>query len=264
MLKLAANLSLLFTEVSLVERFEKARQAGFTGVEIQFPYDTPLDDLSHAQKQSRLPIVLINVPAADLMTGGNGLACVPGRESHFLEALELATHYASQLEVPILNVLAGRLPNGTSRDSALQTLIHNLQTALKTLGSRGFRVTSEAINPYDMPGFLINSLEDMLGLQRELANPAFGLQVDLYHMARMGEDIPALLKRHIDNILHIQFADCPGRNEPGTGELNWQQIFEQINTSTYQGWTAAEYRPSRNTTDTLDWMSKTKFTSSLC
>lgn len=254
MLKLAANLSLLFTEVPLVERFEKAKKAGFSAVEIQFPYDVPVKELERAQRFSQLPIALINVPAADLMTGGDGLACVPGREAQFSEALNLTEEYAATLQVPILNVLAGRQPEHASQSEAKNTLLHNLQKALDQLGRRGHRITSEAINPFDMPRFLINTLADMLELKTSLAHPAFGLQVDLYHMARMGEDIPALLRRHLDQITHIQFADAPGRNEPGTGTLDWLAIFDIIQHSNYQGWTAAEYRPTSQSTDSLGWM----------
>ncbi len=73
-------------------------------------------------------------------------------------------------------------------------------------------------------------------------------------MARMGEDVAQGLREHIDRIGHIQFADTPGRHEPGTGELDFTQLFGLIAELPYSGFCAAEYRPQSQTEAGLDWL----------
>ncbi|MBP8013183.1 MAG: TIM barrel protein, partial [Acinetobacter sp.] len=110
MSKLAVNLSMIFTEVPLIERFALARKHGFQHVEIQFPYELSIEQIQSQLTLHQLSLCLINVPAGDLMQGGNGLAGVPGKENEFHHALELAIRYATALNVPRVNILAGKQP----------------------------------------------------------------------------------------------------------------------------------------------------------
>ena len=254
MLRFSANLSMLFTEVPLLERFAKAHGAGFAAVEIQFPYEASIDDLLAAKQQAMVEVVLINLPAADLMSGGEGLACVPTLEGEFRVAVTQGIDYAKALGVPCVNVLAGRCLHGSPEDY-LQTFETNLRFAADTCGAHGIRVVTEAINNRDMPGFLINTDQHMLNVLARLNHPNIAMQVDVYHMAMMGCDVFGLVSEHAERIGHIQFADCPGRGEPGTGELPFDEIFGAIDSSGYQGWVGAEYRPSTPTSDHLNWFS---------
>ena len=254
MLKFSANLSLLFTELPLIDRFHAARKAGFKAVEIQFPYELSIDTLKSVLKDTELPLVLINIPAGDLMQGGDGLACVPGREQDFSTALELAEAYARELNVPTVNALAGRQPEGLLRDECLNTLTENLQKALPIFRKNAIQLVTEAINIFDMPRFLIHSLNDMQLLCQQV--PGLLMQFDGYHMARMGEDIEAALNHYLPQIGHIQFADAPGRHEPGTGSLELAHFFSLIRDSHYTQWCGAEYIPSKPTTETLQWLSR--------
>lgn len=252
MLNFSANLSLLFTERPLAERFAAARTAGFHAVEIQFPYELPAPQLKALLAASHLRLVLINVPAGDLMEGGDGLACVPGREKAFREAVELALEYATALEVPTVNVLAGRQTAGISEENCYSTLQENLHHAVTVFRKAGIRVVAEAINIFDMPRFLVHSLADMQNLCEKI--PGLGMQFDCYHMARMGEEISTALKSNLPLIGHVQFADAPGRHEPGSGTLDFMKIFSVIEASTYTGFCGAEYRPSQRTEETLAWL----------
>ncbi|MEQ4562710.1 MAG: TIM barrel protein, partial [Acinetobacter sp.] len=107
MSQLAVNLSMIFTEVPLIERFALARQHGFQHIEIQFPYELSIEQIQTQLHDHQLDLCLINVPAGDLMQGGNGLAGVPGQEQAFAQALQLAIDYATALDVPRVNILAG-------------------------------------------------------------------------------------------------------------------------------------------------------------
>lgn len=254
MLRFAANLSMLFTHLPLLERFGAARAAGFEAVEIQFPYDTALDALQAAQRAAGVKVVLINVPAGDLMAGGDGLAGVPGREAEFHAAVEAALPYAEGLDVECVNVLPGRLADGVEREAAFATLAKNLAFAAARFAEIGVKVTSEAINFIDIPRFLLKTADDMNVISRHVSHPNFYLQVDLYHLARMGDDLEKILRDNLDRIAHIQFADLPGRGAPGSGTLDFPRLFALIDTLPYTGWTAAEYKSDSLTIDNFNWM----------
>jgi hydroxypyruvate isomerase len=252
MLKFSANLSLLFTERPLPERFAAARTAGFSAVEIQFPYELAIAELQELLEENSLELVLINVPAGDLMQGGDGLACVPDRVDAFRQAVAQAVEYAEALAVPNVNVLAGRQPAGLSRDACLATLADNLRHAVPMLAKVKSGTVLEAINVFDMPRFLIHSVSDM----QRLCDGISGLkmQFDCYHMSRMGEDVLSELRQNLALIGHVQFADNPGRHEPGTGKIDYKPVFSLLAGSDYAGYCGAEYKPSHLTEDTLGWL----------
>lgn len=251
MLRFSANLSMLFTERPLPARFAAARAAGFTAVEIQFPYELGTAELRRLLQENDLDLVLINVPASDLLQGGDGLACVPGRERDFRAAVAHAREYAGELGVPTVNVLSGRRPAGVPEDVCLRLLQDNLEHAVDELRAIGVTTVIEAINIFDMPRVLVHSLEDMRRLCRKV--PQLKIQFDCYHMSRMGEDVTDALRESIPLLGHVQFADNPGRHEPGTGRIDYRSVFTLLRDSGYAGWCGAEYRPSRATEETLAW-----------
>lgn len=259
-MKLAANVSMLFNELPLLERFGAAKSAGFDAVEIQFPYVEAVADIKQQLMDNDLRCVLINVPAGDLMEGGEGLASVPGKEAEFAAALVECLSYATSLGVKQVNVLPGRCFNPDNHAEYLATFKRNLITAAKMFQPLGVTVTFEAINTFDMPGFVIHSVEQMLDVMASSDCDNIKMQFDVYHMARMvleGENsstcIVNTINRYCNQIGHIQFADVPGRGEPGTGILDFASIFAAIEASDYSGWIAAEYKPSKFTENTLDW-----------
>ena len=254
-MKIAANLSMLFGELPLAERVLAAKVAGFDGVEIQFPYELPAIRLKDLLERAGLPLVLINLPAGDLMQGGAGLAAVPERQREFDEALQEALTYAAMTRPQWVNVLPGRLSEGVSREQALETLADNLRKSAEAFAQLGIGVLCEAINPLDMPGFLINTPEHLQALLERVDHPNCRAQLDLYHMARQQLDIEAGIHRLGQRIGHVQFADWPGRGAPGTGELGFGPMLEALQVAGYDGWLAAEYRPGEAGTEaSLDWL----------
>lgn len=256
-MKLVANLSLLFTELPLLERIAAAAEAGFAGVEIQFPYEVAAHELKAALKAAGLPLVLINLPAGDLMGGGPGLAAVPERQAEFDAALAQALVYAASVRPQHVNVLPGRLAEGVSREAALATLVGNLRRSAEAFAPLGIQVLAEAINPLDMPGFLINTPDDLNRLVAAVGHANFAAQLDLYHMARQGLDLPACIAALAGRIGHVQFADCPGRGAPGTGTLDFDAALAALAEAGYAGWLAAEYRPGETgTVASLEWLAQ--------
>ncbi|GHD74617.1 hydroxypyruvate isomerase family protein [Vogesella fluminis] len=252
--RFAANLSLLFTELPLPARFAAAAAAGFDAVEIQFPYDYPAPLLRTAADAAAVDIILINLPAGDLMAGGYGLASHPARTAPFRAALAEGERYAQLLGVRMVNVLAGRFDPQQDAAQTRQTLAANLALAGERLAMHGIHVTCEAINNLDMPGFVASTPAELAAVLAEAAHPNVSMQLDLYHLARMQLELAGTLAQYLPQTAHIQFADCPGRHEPGTGTLPLAQIFALLDELGYTGWCAAEYRPATSTVSSLHWL----------
>jgi len=259
MLQFTANLSLLFTELDLIDRFKAAKKSGFDSVEIQFPYSLPAEQIKEVLDQQQLKLVLFNVDADDLLRGGEGLAAVPEKKQQFLLALEQSKTYAKILNPEVINILPGRCHIAPERKAEyLSTFTSNLSLAVDTFSELNIKTVFEAINTVDMPGFIVNTGQQMLDIINQINNPQLFMQYDIYHMDKMGEDIATFISRHNDKIGHIQFADNPGRNQPGTGAINFEPIFTTIAQSLYSGWVGAEYNPLGSTKQSLNWLSTNK------
>lgn len=254
MLRFSANLSLLFGEYDLLDRFKAAKDHGFEAVEIQFPYVLPAEQIQQALLDNDLKLVLFNVDADTLLQGGEGLAAVPEKQAQFKSAVEQALAYAELLKPEAINVLPGCCLDPGRLGEYRTTLKKNLRYAADQFAVLGIKTVFEAVNSRDMPGFIIASSLQMLDVLAEIDHPWLALQYDIYHMSMMGEDCGLFLREHHDKIGHIQFADCPGRGQPGTGDIAFERLFEIIADSPYAGWVGAEYRPSGRTGSTLDWL----------
>ncbi|MGE8499113.1 MAG: hydroxypyruvate isomerase family protein [Pseudomonas sp.] len=254
-MKFSANLSMLFTELPLAERIVAASAAGFDGVEIQFPYEMPAIQLKEALERAGQPLRLINLPAGDFRDGGPGLAAVPARQTEFDAALDEAVTYAAMVRPTMINVLPGRLAEGVTREQALATLAANLRKAAEAFEPLGIVVLVEAINPLDMPGFLVNTPEQLDSLLKAVDHRNCLAQYDLYHMARQGLDLAAGIALLAGRIGHVQFADSPGRGAPGTGQVAFAPALQALQNSGYDGWLGAEYKPDgAGTRASLGWL----------
>lgn len=251
--RFAANLTMLFTEVPFLDRFESAARAGFDAVEFQFPYAWPADAIRERVDANGLEVVLHNVPAGDWDRGDRGIACQPDRVDEFRRGVATAIDYARVLDVPQLNVLAGRGPDGVSRETLRQTFVDNLRFAAKALDEAGLRLLIEPVNPYDVPGFFLSSTAQALAILDDVgANNAF-VQYDIYHAQRVEGELAATMQKHLARIGHMQLADNPGRNEPGTGEINYPFLFAHLDRIGYAGWVGCEYKPAADTEAGLGW-----------
>ena len=254
MLNFCANLSLLFTEVELINRFKAAKQNGFDAVEIQFPYELSAEVLKNTLEEQQLKLVLFNIDADDLLQGGEGLACVPEKREQFRLAVAQALNYARLLKPEAINVLPGRCFNEQRKQDYLKTFQENLCFATGAFAPLGIKTVFEAINSHDMPGFIVDNGLRMLDILDRLSQPGLFMQYDIYHAQMMGDKPEEFIARYADKIGHIQFADSPGRGQPGTGLINFECVFSAIELSAYSGWVGAEYKPIGSTADSLGWL----------
>jgi hydroxypyruvate isomerase len=247
---IAANITLLYRERPLLERFAAAAESGFDGVEIQIPYEEEPDELARASRESGLPVVLINVPVPP---GEFGIAGRPEMTAAFRAQLPQVVEYAHALEVRAVHVLAGRLDESGDRERYLETYVANLARAADMLAPLGIHVLIEALNPHDVPGYLVDSL-DVATTVLARCPPGIGLQFDVYHLARMGLDATQALAHVRAWVRHVQFADAPGRHQPGTGRVDFAALLKGLRSAHYDGWLGAEYSPTGATETTLAWL----------
>ncbi|WP_445395370.1 hydroxypyruvate isomerase [Zobellella sp. An-6] len=252
--KLAANLSMLFTEVDFLDRFEAAAKAGFKGVEYLFPYDFPAEEIKARLDQNGLEQVLFNLPAGDWAAGSRGIAVDPSRVEEFKAGVDQAIAYAKVLGNKQVNCLAGIPPAGVSAEQAEATFVANLKYAAEKLKEAGIKLIAEAINTRDIPGFFLNNSKQALDIIEQVGSDNLAFQYDIYHMQIMEGDIIPTIEKNLSIINHIQLADNPGRHEPGTGELNYHNIFAFLDKVGYQGWVGAEYKPATTTEAGLGWL----------
>lgn len=255
--KLAANLSMMFNEVGFMDRFGVAANAGFKGVEYLFPYDFPADQIGEQLDKHDLQQVLFDFPAGDFEGGERGIAIQADRKGEFQEGVGKALEYANALNCRRLTVLAGLAPNDTSGAELQEVLIENLKFAAGEAAPHGITVLVEPLNTVDTPGFFLFRTNHALSLIEAAGSPAnLKLQYDVYHMQIMEGDLIRTIDANLDKIGHFQIADNPGRNEPGTGEINYTNVLRHFDEIGYEGWVGCEYRPAGNTVIGLSWASE--------
>jgi hydroxypyruvate isomerase len=252
--KFAANLTMLFNELEFLARFEAAAKAGFRGVEYLFPYPFPKERLAEELAKHRLTQVLHNLPAGDWAAGERGIACHPSRMSEFQDGVGKAIEYASALGCKQLNCLAGIAPKDVPAELAQRTFVDNLKFAAHALSAANIRLLIEPINTRDIPGFFLSGTKQALAIMDAVGSPNLFLQYDVYHMQIMEGDLAPTIQRNLSRIPHLQIADNPGRNEPGTGEINYPFLFQFLDGLGYAGWIGCEYKPKTTTLDGLGWL----------
>ncbi|HRL22997.1 MAG TPA: hydroxypyruvate isomerase [Alcaligenes sp.] len=252
--KFAANLTMLFNEHDFLDRFQAAADAGFKGVEYLFPYAYDKQQLAEQLQKNGLIQVLHNLPAGDWDGGERGIAVRPERVGEFQDGVGRAIEYATALGCKQVNCLAGKVAVGLDTDTAHRTFVNNLQFAAGKLKEAGIRLLVEPINTYDIPGFYLNRTEQAAALLQDVGSDNLFIQYDIYHAQRQEGELANTIKKHLDKIAHIQLADNPGRNEPGTGEINYAWLFKHIDATGYDGWIGCEYKPAGLTKDGLGWI----------
>ncbi|RED50925.1 hydroxypyruvate isomerase family protein [Aestuariispira insulae] len=252
-MKLSANLSFLFPELSFQDRFQAAAACGFHGVEFLFPYGNPAEEIKNWLKEAKLESVLFNAPPGDWKNGERGIAALPGREEEFQQSFQLALSYAANLNCPRIHVMAGNIPVGYGAHDCYAVLARNLQWAALLAAKNNITLLLEPLNPGDMPGYLYSRTSEVANLIDRLGQPNVKLQLDLYHREIVEGDTVGAIEQFRNYIGHIQIAGVPDRNEPNLGTLDLKAIFKAIHDVGYRDWIGCEYNPMGATQDGLTW-----------
>jgi hydroxypyruvate isomerase len=251
--KFAANLTMLFGELPFLDRFAAAKAAGFNGVEYLFPYDFDKAELREQLDEHGLTQVLHNLPAGNWAAGERGIAILPDRVDEFRDGVFRAIDYAKALDCRQLNCLVGIAPRDADPIELNEVLVNNLRVAANALAKEQIKLLVEPINTLDIPGFFLNRTEQAAQLIADVGSSNLFIQYDIYHMQVMEGDIARTVQKHLARIAHVQLADNPGRNEPGTGEINYPFLFRHLDAIGYRGWVGCEYKPRTATVDGLGW-----------
>ncbi len=258
-MRFAANLSLMFAEVDELQRFRRAAQAGFTHVEMLFPFHFDLDRIRGELQENGLEMVLFDTDAGNFAGGDRGYLCHPGREEDFYQSVRDAIAIAKRLGTTRLNALAGRVPEGVTFDQARATAVQNLQRTAPLAEDAGILLMSEGLNTIANPGYFLDSSKLGFAIVDEVGSPAVKFQYDVFHMQIMEGNLIDTIRRNVSKIGHIQIADNPGRHEPGSGEINYANVLQAIDDSGYEGFVALEYVPAGSTEAGLDaWLPRPK------
>ncbi|GAB6053445.1 hydroxypyruvate isomerase family protein [Magnetospira thiophila] len=251
--RFAANISWMFSELPFLERFDAAAEAGFWAVECLFPYAWHVQDLRERLDANGLTQVLINTPAGDWQSGERGLAALPGRRQAFRDGMHMALDYAAEIGCRRLHLLAGRVPEGESRQRYWQTYLENLFWTAGLVEGTGVEIMLEPINETDVPGYLLSSTTYALEALQAVGSSSLYMQYDIYHALHMAEQPEDVLRRHLRRIRHIQVAGVPDRHEPDNADLDFDRLFALLDQLNYSGWVGCEYQPRHGTQEGLGW-----------
>jgi hydroxypyruvate isomerase len=252
--RFSANLTFLFTDLPLLDRFAAASKAGFKGVEYMSPYQESKADLVARLADNGLTQVLHNLPVGDWAAGERGVAILPDRVDEFRRGVAKAIDYAKALGCGRLNCLAGVAPKGADANALRKTLVANLAFAAGELAKEKIKLLIEPCNTRDIPGFFLNRTDQAAALIDEVGSDNLFIQYDIYHAQIMEGDLARTIQANLPRIAHVQLADNPGRHEPGTGEINYPFLFAHLDRIGYAGWIGCEYRPSTDTVAGLGWL----------
>lgn len=254
MLKFAANLSFLYTDLPFLDRYDAAARDGFKAVECAVPYVASAEEIAARLKANGLTQALFNLPAGDWDGGERGIGCHPDRIDEFRHGVATTIRYAQALDCAKVNCLAGIAPKGVPAEVLDRTFADNLRYAAAQLKDAGIRLVIEPINLRDIPGFFVSTTNHAEQLLDMVGSDNLTIQYDIYHMQVMQGDLVPTYARLKHRIGHIQVADNPGRNEPGSGEINYPFVFAELERLGYDGWIGCEYKPKAGTSAGLGWM----------
>ncbi|MFG2818280.1 TIM barrel protein [Kitasatospora sp. NPDC048365] len=259
------NLSILFTELPLLERPAAAAAAGFTAAELWWPFGenhTPsqaeLDELRKAFTDAGVQLTGINF-VDDLTKGARGTVSLPAERERFRENIPVTVGLAESLGTKAVNALYGNRVAGVDPAVQDELALENLALAAQAAHAAGAVLLIEALNKVESPDYPLVSAEAAVAVVDKV-NAATGLGnakflCDLYHLARNGEDLAAVIDAYADRFGHVQIADVPARNEPGTGELDFEDLFARLSAAGYTGRIGLEYKPSNGVSaDSFGWL----------
>ncbi|HEY0118676.1 MAG TPA: TIM barrel protein [Cellulomonas sp.] len=260
--RFAANCTLLFTELPVNDRARAARDAGFDGVEFWWPFATAtpdpgeLDDFVGGVEASGLPLVGLNFFAGQLPGPDRGILSWPGREGEFAQNVAAIVEIAGRLGTRSFNALYGNAQEGVDEATWRDVALRNLATAAEAVAPLGGQVLLEAVS--GSPSYpLKTGLDVATEIARVRARTGatnVSMLADVYHLTVNGDDYAAVLRTSPDLVGHVQYADFPGRHEPGTGDLDLGELLRVLAEIGYGAWVAFEYQPSGTTQDHLAWL----------
>lgn len=258
--QVSANVSLLFAEVDYPDRFAAAAAAGFTAVESWWPFPEPhpgktaLDELIGWIADAGVRLTGLNFFAGDMPGGERGIACDPGRGAELDAGTEALLHVARATGCQGFNLLYGQLDEGGDLDRQRAAAVGAYRRAAEAVAEIDGVVLVEALASGLNGAYPLTDLTHVNDLIEQAGVDRLAILFDTFHLGRNGVDLPQAIAEHAGRVGHVQIADTPDRGEPGSGDLDWDAVGAALRSSGYQGTVAAEYKPTRDTAQTLSWL----------
>ena len=254
-MRFSANLSFLFKDAPFDQRFARAADAGFRGVEFMWPGIEAMDAVARAVQKTGLEVALFNFDAGDMAAGDRGLAGDPDRREQFRANVPVALEFAARVGCQRLNALVGVHRVGLALEAQLEVARENVAWAAEQARAQGATILIEPVNSQQNGPYLLDTPAKAVAFLDAVGADNVALQYDVYHAQRMEGNLAETITRLLRRIGHIQIADPPGRGEPGTGEVNYRFVLSLLERSGYGGWVGLEYNPTTPTTEeSFDWM----------
>jgi hydroxypyruvate isomerase len=257
-LRYEVNCSILFTELPLLERPAAVKDAGFDGVEFWWPFaqavpaDKDVDAFVAAVQDAGVQLAGLNFFAGDMPGGDRGLVSWPARSAEFRDNVDVTVGIGERLGCKAFNALYGNRIDGTPPEYQDELGAQNLAFGARAVARIGGTVLVEPVS--GAPAYPLRTAADAFAVIRRAGEPNIGLLADLYHLAVNGDDVDKVIANHADRIAHVQIADAPGRNEPGTGSLPLLRQLADLEVAGYAGWVGLEYKPSGASVDSFGWI----------
>lgn len=253
MTKLAANLSMMFTELPYLERFGAAAECGFEAVEFLFPYEHPPQTVAATMKKAGVKVALFNLAPGDWDAGERGVASFPGREAEFEASVERAIEYARALSCPRVHAMAGLISPSLESSAMKRVYVRNLKHGAARCAEFGIELLIEPINRRDVPGYYLNTTAQAAEILELVGADNLRIQLDLYHVQITEGDLAHHIRNLAGRFTHVQIAGNPERNEPDRGEVDYPYVLGVLDESGFEGWVGCEYRPRSGTREGLGW-----------
>jgi hydroxypyruvate isomerase len=254
-LKFGPNLTMMFNEYPFAERVRKTAELGFKSFEFLFAYQFDMAECYALKEKYGLAVQLFDPSVPTDGQYMRGYLSMPGQEAEdgFLRSFDDALRLAERLGTKRLNNLVGlRLPE-VPKEKQTELVISRLQKVAPLAAAQGIVVMVEAINSYGMPGYFLNHSADGFAIVDAVGSPYVKFQYDVYHLQIMEGNLITTMTQNLDKIGHIQVADVPGRHQPGTGEINYGNVFKALDDAGYQDYIGLEYTPAGSSEASLSW-----------
>lgn len=254
MIKIDINVSVLLKEHPFLERFDEAAKLGFDACEFYWPREEDPDAVARRISDAGLKVAAFNFDAGDMPAGDRGLLNDPSRQAEMRANVPVAVELAGKVGCRKLTALAGNLRPDENREGQLDFILENLNWVCEQAAKGGITVMVEAINAWDNKSYPFTNTRDTLSFLDSVGASNLMYLFDMYHMQRMEGNLVSTLEQNVGRIGHIQIADSPRRNQPGTGEINYEYVFAAMEACGYDGFVGLEYNPVGTTEGSLEWL----------
>lgn len=254
------NCSILLTDIPLLERPGAARAAGFDGVEFWWPFATStpaqdeVDAFVGAIRDAGVELTGLNFNAGDMPGGDRGLVSWPARSQEFRDNLDVVTRIGEATGCSAFNALYGNRVEGATPAEQDELGAENLVLAAQAVARIGGTVLVEPVS--GAPAYPLKTAADAIAAIDRAGEENIGLLFDVFHLAVNGDDVDAAREAYSERIAHVQIADAPGRDQPGTGELPIARWISDLTGGGYDGWIGLEYKPAtdESAADPFAWL----------